>query len=167
MITAVELDDLVPLRESARQPDGAHARLRAAARHANFFHARHQFTDELRHRDFQRIGNAEARAVFGSGLHGGNDFRMRVTEDGRPPGADVINQFISVHVPDFGAAGPVDEKRIAADGAERAHRRIDAAGNIFQRFGKKLFRLDSIHADKLTTKTPRHKANNWISFSQL
>jgi predicted dehydrogenase len=35
--------------------------------------------------------------------------------------------------------GPVDEERLAADGAKRAHGRVDAAGNVFQRLGKKLF----------------------------
>ena len=139
VIAAVELDDFVAPREPARQPDGAHARLRAGIRHADFLHARHQFANQLRHRHFQRIGNAEARAVVGGGFDGGNDFRMRVAENRRPPGADVINQFIAVHVPDVRAFGPVDKKRIAADGAERAHRRIHAAGNVFQRLGKKFF----------------------------
>jgi len=77
--------------------------------------------------------------VIGGGLDGGNDFGMRVSEDGRPPGKNVINQLVAVHVPDMCALGPVDKKRLAADGAERAHRRIHAAGNIFQRLGKKGF----------------------------
>ena len=95
--------------------------------------------------DFKRIGNAEAGAVVGGGLDGGNDFRMRVAENRRPPGADVINVFVAVHVPDVRAFGLVDEKRLAADGAKRAHRRIDAAGNVFQRLGKQFFRLTLFH----------------------
>jgi len=83
---------------------------------------------------------------------------MCVAENRRAPGADVINQFIAIHVPDFGAARPVDEKRIAAHRAEGAHRRIDAAGNVFQRLGKKLVGFNAIHADKLTAKERRHKA---------
>ena len=54
-----------------------------------------------------------------------------MAENRRAPGADVINQFISVHVPDFATGGAIDKKRIAADRAKCAHRRIDAAGNIF------------------------------------
>ena len=96
--------------------------------------------------------------MFSGGFHGGNDFRMRVAEDGRAPGQHIINQLIAVHVPDFGAGGPVDEKRIAADGAEGAHRRIYAAGNVFQRLDKKLVRFDAIHGDKLTMKERRNKA---------
>src|ERR1039458_6820748 len=116
--------------------------------------------DDVQIRVGDRIGNAEARAVLGGGFDGGDDFRMRVAEDGRSPGADVINQFIAVHVPDFRAAGPVDEERIAAHRAERAHRRIDAAGNIFQRLGEQALRLRAIHADKLTTKERRNKAES-------
>ena len=36
------------------------------------------------------------------------------------------------------AFGLVDEKRLAADGAKGAHRRIDTARNVFQGCGKKL-----------------------------
>jgi hypothetical protein len=41
------------------------------------------------------------------------------------------------------------EKRLAADGAERAHRRIDAAGNVFQRLGKKFFGFSAVHGCKI------------------
>ncbi len=139
VITPVELDDFVALREPAREADRTHARFRAGICHADFLHAWHQRTDELRHRDFKRVRDAETRAVAGGGLDGGNDFGMRMTQYGRPPGADVINQFVAVHVPDMRTFGPVDEERPAADGAERAHGRIDAAGNILQRLGEERF----------------------------
>ena len=139
VIAAVELDDLVALRESAREPDGAHARFRAGIRHANFFNAGNQFANQLRHFHFKRIWDAEARSAFGGGFDCRNNFRMRVAENRRTPGADVINQFISVNVPDARTFCLVNKKRIAADGAERAHGRVDAAGNVFQRLGEKLF----------------------------
>ena len=66
---------------------------------------------------------------------------MRMAENGRPPGADVINQFVAVHVPHMRALGAIHEKRLAADGAKRADGRIDAAGNVIQRLGKKAFGL--------------------------
>ena len=143
VITTVELDDFVALRESARQTNCRHARFRARIAHPHLFHAGHQFADEFRHRDFKWIRDAETRAMIGGGLDGGNDFGMRVAEDGRPPGQDVINKLIAVHVPDARAFGMVDEERLAADGAERAHRRIHAAGNVFQRLGEKRFGFDS------------------------
>ena len=95
--------------------------------------------------------------MIGGGFDGRNNFRMRVAENGRPPGADVINQLIAIHVPDARASGLVDKERLAADRAKRAHRRVHAAGNVFQRLGKKLFRLSAIHEHKLTAQTQRHK----------
>ena len=124
-----------------------------------FCDARHQLANQFRHRHFKRIRDAEARAAVGGGFDGGNDFRMRVAENGRAPGADVINQFIAVHVPDVRAFGPVDEKRLAADGAERAHGRIDAAGNVFQRLGEKLFGFVTIHLLQLARTKISHLSN--------
>jgi len=40
------------------------------------------------------------------------------------------------------AFGAVDEERLTTDGAEGAHGRIDPAGNVFQRLGKKFFGLN-------------------------
>src|SRR6266571_9396234 len=62
---------------------------------------------------------------------------MCVAKDGWSRGPDEINVLVSVHVPDMRAFGLVDEKRLAADGAKGAHRRIDTAGNVFQGCGKK------------------------------
>ena len=81
--------------------------------------------------------------MVGGGLDGGNDFGMRMAEDGRPPGEDVIYQLVAVHVPNVRAFGPVNEERLAADGAERAHGRVHAAGNVFQCLGEKRFGFGS------------------------
>ena len=87
--------------------------------------------DQFRHLDFKRIRNSKARAVLGGGADGiDNDFR-RMAENGRPPGADVINVFVAIHVPDARAFRALDEKRLAADVAKRADGRIHAAGIRF------------------------------------
>ncbi len=105
------------------------------------------------------LGMPKLVPLIGGGFDGGNDFRMRVAENGRPPGADVINQFIAVHVPDVRAFGPVDEERLAADGAKRAHGRVHAAGNVFQRLGKKLRRIWSREiTSSLTNGQPERRA---------
>src|ERR1700744_1036084 len=101
VITAIELDDFIALRESPCQPDGAHARLRAGTGHAYLLYARHRFANQLRHLHFERIGNAKTCAMFGGGFYGGDYFGMRMAQNGWSPGEDIINQFIAVHVPDF------------------------------------------------------------------
>jgi hypothetical protein len=148
MIAAVELNNFIAFGEAAREPDGGHAGFGAGIRHAHFLDARHERADELGHGDFARIRNAKAGAVLGRGFDGGNNFRMRVAKNGRAPGADVINIFVAVHVPHARAFGAVDEKRLAADGAESADGGIHAARDVTERFGKKFFRLSMRHQRK-------------------
>ena len=91
------------------------------------------------------------------GFDGGNDFRMRVAQNRRTPGADVINQFVAVHVPDLAPLARLTKNGWPPTGAKRAHGRIDAAGNIAQRLGKKFFGLNAIHRNKLTGTPPGKK----------
>jgi hypothetical protein len=66
---------------------------------------------------------------------------MRVPEDGRAPGADVIQQLVAIHRAEPCAAGGLDEERIAAHRAEGAHRRIDSARDVLQGSGEQGFGL--------------------------
>ena len=63
--------------------------------------------------------------------------RGRMPENRRSPGADVIDVFVAIDVPDVRAFRALDEKRLAPDRAKGAHRGIHAAGNSLLRFGEK------------------------------
>src|SRR4051812_45446186 len=54
---------------------------------------------------------------------------MRVAEDERPPGADVVDVLVAIGVKEVRAESANDPGRLAADGAKRAHGGIHAAGN--------------------------------------
>jgi hypothetical protein len=54
---------------------------------------------------------------------------MRVADDHRAPGADVVDVALAVGVPHIGAFGAGDEARRAAHRTEGADGRVDAAGN--------------------------------------
>src|SRR2546425_13027249 len=54
---------------------------------------------------------------------------MRVTRDQRAPRADEIDVFVAVGVTHTGTLARDDEGRLAADGAEGAHRTRHAAGH--------------------------------------
>ena len=139
MIASIKLDDFVAPRKSARQTNGAHARFRAGIGHPDFLDRGHELANSLRHFHFIRVWNAKTGSFLRGGLYCRNDFGMGMAQDGRAPGTDIINQLITVHVPNTRAFGSVHEKRIAAHSAKGAHGRIHATGNKFQRFGKKLF----------------------------
>src|SRR5262245_32999324 len=55
--------------------------------------------------------------------------RMAMAQDERPPRADVIEIPIAVDVEEIRPFAALDERRLPADGAERARRAVDAAGD--------------------------------------
>src|SRR5438132_724401 len=91
MITTGELDDLVALSESSRQPEAGHRCLCATIHHPDFFDCRHPCANQFRHFDFERIGNAETDASLRRIADGANDNWRRVSENGRAPAAHVID----------------------------------------------------------------------------
>src|SRR6266567_3891575 len=109
MITALELDDLVAPGEYSRQPNRRHGCLRARVAHSDFLHRGDGGANQASHRYLQRIGNAETGSVLGGFFDGADDRRMRVAENGRSPGADVIDVLVSIHVPHARAFRSIDE----------------------------------------------------------
>src|SRR5262245_5794821 len=130
MVTAVELDDLIAPRESAGQADGAHAGFRAGIANPDLLNARYQPGDPFGHRHLGRIGNAKAGPAVCRILDRPNDSRMGVAENGWTPGPDVINQFIAIDVPHVGTSGLLHKERLSTHGAEGAHRRVNASGDV-------------------------------------
>ena len=59
---------------------------------------------------------------------GFDDRREGVAKDHGAPGAEAVEVFVAVGVPQVGAEGALDERRIAADRAKRPYRRVHAAG---------------------------------------
>src|SRR5438874_1704072 len=129
MVTTGELDDLVAFGESARQPQARHRRLCAAVHHPDFFDCRHPRADQLGHFHFKRIGNTEADASLRCFANGANDNWRGVSENGRSPTANVIDQFNAIDGPNARAVGALDENWFAANPAKSADRRVYAAWN--------------------------------------
>ena len=86
--------------------------------------------------DFEFRGHAvtgAAARLVGDGL---DDLRMRVTENQRAPGTNVIDVFVAIGVPQARACRVIDNDRIAADGAKGAHGAVYAADQHFRRAAK-------------------------------
>ena len=64
----------------------------------------------------------QAALDYMEGWFAGDDIRMRMAEDHRPPGADVIDVAVTVDVDQVGALGALDERRRTAHPGERAYR---------------------------------------------
>jgi len=71
---------------------------------------------------------------------------MRMAEDHRPPGADIVDVALVVFVDHVSALGMLEEQRCAAHATEGAHRRIDAAGDVLLGVGEQAFGTGHGHA---------------------
>ncbi len=134
VIAALELHDLLPAGEAARETDRAHRRLGARTAHAHELDRRHQLDDLAGDDRLDFGGCAERQAVDRRFLHGADHVRMRVTEDHRAPRADVVDELAAIGRPGPRALGAREEDGFAADAAEGAHGRIHAAGDVLAGF---------------------------------
>jgi len=119
---------LRPVAPRAR-PQRAHARFGARADQAHHLHRRHVFQNLFGQFDFALGGGAKRKAVKRGFLHRFEHGRVAVAQDHRAPGADVVDVFLAVGVPEISALGALHKAGCAAHGAEGAHRRVDPTGD--------------------------------------
>ena len=84
------------------------------------------------------VGRAERRPALGRRDDRREHRGVGVAVDERPPRAHVVDVAVAVDVDELGAVAALDEDRVAADGAHRAHGRVDASGQALQRAGVEL-----------------------------
>ena len=132
VIAAFEFQDQVALGKSARDANRGHRRFGAGADEANALDRRHRAGDALAQFDFERRSHPIARAASRLIGNSGDNVRMRVAENQRAPGADVIDVLAPVHILQARAFRAIDHQRRAAHGAKCAHGAVHAADqNIF------------------------------------
>jgi hypothetical protein len=129
VIAAFELHDLRAPRESARKPQRRHGGFGARRDEPHHVERRKPAHESLGELDLDLGWRAERQAVHGGLLHRAHDGGVRVAEDRRPPGTDVIDVALAVRVPHVRAFATREEARRAAYGAKCAHGRVDAARN--------------------------------------
>jgi len=132
METALELDDALAPGERAGDAERGLRCLGPRIDEAQLPQRRDQRTDLLGQHVFPGGRRPEARSqrrCFGDGLHDGG---MRMSGEERAPGEHVVDVPVAVLVVEPRLLAARDEQRVAGDSAERAHRRVHAAGE--QRF---------------------------------
>ena len=102
--------------------------------------AREARADLVRQLHLAQRRRAEARPALGRVGDRLEHRRVGVAVDQRPPRADVVDEAVAVDVDQLGALAAVDEDRVAADRAHRAHGRVDAAGQARERAAVGLLR---------------------------
>ena len=138
VVAADEFDDFAASGVAARQPDGGHGRFRSGVDHAHFFHGGHHARNHFRHVHLRRRGDAIAQPPVHGGMDGVQNGLRSVAQNGRAPGADVVNELASVRVSDVGSLGGLDKERVAVHVAEGSDGGVDAAGDDGARAGEEL-----------------------------
>src|SRR5437667_10682463 len=127
VITALELDDLVAPGEAARRTNRGHAGFGAGVAQADLLHARHRGAEQFGHRHLKWIRNAKAGAVLRHLLDCLDDFRVRVAEDRRAPGAGEDEVFVAIDIPHARAFGPPNTHMLAGHSTESPNRRASSS----------------------------------------
>ena len=74
-------------------------------------------------------------------MHRGYQHLRGVPQNRRTPSQNVIDELATIHVPEFRALGPANEKGIRSHIAKGPHGAVHAAGNVlfgnFEEFGGK------------------------------
>ena len=129
MVAPGEFYDFVSPRVGAGNPDGAHGGLRAGVHQPKQLHGGHGRVDKPGQLHLALSRSTEGRTAGRPLLHRHHHSRMGVAQDERSPGADVVDVFVAVHVPDAGALATPDEGRLATHGAEGADGAVHPAGD--------------------------------------
>jgi len=87
------------------------------------------FQDLFGQLDFALGGGTEREAVERGFLHGFEHGGVAVAQDHRAPGADVVDVFLAIGVPEVGALGALHKAGRATDGTEGAHGGVHATGD--------------------------------------
>src|SRR5579883_1712161 len=145
MITAFELDDLIPARESASEASGGYRRFCAAGDHANEFDRGYEFANEFSKFDLEFGRCPETGAERCLLFYRLNNHWMRMTDNMRTPRADVIDIAIPIGIPNVSAFATSDEERFASHGAKGTNGRINAARNTLLGAKKKLMAFGICH----------------------
>jgi hypothetical protein len=91
---------------------------------------RQHFAQQFGHLDLAFGRRTEGQSLQRRLLHRGDHFRMRVAEDQRPPGADIVDVALAVGVGDARAGTGGEEARRTADRTKGPHRRVDATRDV-------------------------------------
>ncbi len=126
VIAADELDDLGAPREGTGETNGRHGGFGSRVDQPDDVERRHHLADALGDVDLGLRRCTKAGAARRRLLDGLDDARVRVAEEQRAPGADVVDVAVAVDVADARAGAILHEHRVAADGAKGTHRRVHA-----------------------------------------
>ena len=131
VVAALKLHDLISAGKASGSTHGTHNSLCAGVHHTHHLHARHDLMNQLRHLHFQCSGCTVAQTVFQLFPDGIQHEIRIVSQNHRPPRANVIDIGVAVLIIEVLLLGTPDKPRRSAHRQKRTHRRIDTAPHQF------------------------------------
>ena len=128
VVAALKLDDLVSAGVRAHDAEHGEARLGTGVAEADHLDGGDAVDHHLAEDVLELAGSAEGGALVDLRLERGVDLVVGVAADGGTPGADVVDVLVAVDVEAVGILDLVEDDGTAADGLERAHGGVHAAG---------------------------------------
>ena len=119
VIGAAELEHPFAAGRRSRKTDSGHRRFRPGIDEPDHLGGRDTRDNLLGEIDFRLRRRAIARPALRSSDHRRDDIGVSVASDQRAPGADVVDESVAVDVDQSCSRSPLDEERIATDGAHR------------------------------------------------
>ena len=139
VIAAIKFDNEIPPGKSTSQADGRHRRLGTAVAETHLLHRWNQRFDALSHRHLLSVRNAKAGAALGGALDRPNNRQGSMPENRRPPGSDVIDVGIAIHVGDPRSGSRSCKEGGASHRPESTDWRVYATRNVLEGFSKQGF----------------------------
>jgi len=134
VVATGELDHLGPAGGAAGQPDRAHGRLGPRVDEADLVDRRNHPRDQFGKLHLGKGGGAEGGAPDDRRADGVQDLGVGMAEEQRTPRADIVDVGVAIDIGEAAPARGRDEEGLSSHGAERAHGRVDAAGDEPQSF---------------------------------
>src|SRR3712207_3804982 len=118
MVATLKFDDLFPSCKCTHQAQHRHTGFCARVHKANHFNARHGINYHLSQHVLETRGCTKTSPLLGSFLNGFDYVRMSVTTNGWPPGADIVNVLVAIHIPGISAFDTIEDDRLSSNRLE-------------------------------------------------
>ncbi len=144
VVAAIELDNGIPARGPACEPDGRHHRLGARGHEADHLEVGDGRGHEFGEFDFLPAGCSKGQTGCGGSCDRLDHIGMGVAEDQRAPGTNEIHVGVAVGVDHVAAFSAFAEERLSTDTAESSDRRVHPRRHEFAGLAVQLLRSLSI-----------------------
>ena len=127
MIASGKFENHVTTCVASRQTNRRHGRLGPGVHHAHHLNGGKGLDDQLRQADLTFCRRPKAASVCGGLLYCCDDLRMRMAEDQGPPGTNVVQVDVAIHIIKPCSGGTLDERRLQVDRFEGPYRAVHTA----------------------------------------